>query len=422
MSTDFNGGKRLKILLASRSVLQLKQTSQMLNRIRDCLVVPVVDVRAAIQHISQDQPDLIITDWTLEHLTAAELLQAIRTRTTWKEIPVIVCLDEISARLSVQAKNLGANNILTKPLSQILLSRTIAEIFPSGGGKKKDSTIINPSEIRAKLSRIDSLAPLSALAKSILAISNDPHSSAKNLAEEVKRDQSLTAKILQIVNSAFYGFHRQIGNIDHAIVVMGFDEVVNIALAASLLHFCENGRNFLFDRDKFWLHSIGSAYIARALSRYTDEVISKDAFVVGLLHDFGKVAMRQHFRDVFYRILAEAARRKQPLHHVSLELADIEHGEVGAMVADSWNLPIPLVNAIKYHHTPEQAGIEEKEVHLAHLANIFCHWNKIGKSGNTVPDDPSRISLKALGIEGIDLDEVWKSLKIDAQMVRSTIG
>ncbi len=420
MNSD--GKLRLKVLLTGKSEYKLQQMSRMLLRIKDCVISSVVSVRAALQQISQDQPDLILTDWHLEDHTAAELLQAVNTRDKWKEIPVIVCLDEMSAKLTVQSKNLGAATVLTRPISQITLSKTIVELFPGSKSQGKDNLIADPTDIRDKLSRIGTLAPLSALAKSIMDISNDPRSSARNLADEIKKDQSITAKILQIVNSAFYGFHREIGNVDHAIVVMGFDEVVNIALAASLLQFYENGRNFLFDRDKFWLHSLGSAYIARGLSRFANEVLSKDAFVVGLLHDFGKVAMRQHFRDIFYKIIAEAARRKQPLHHVSLELADIEHGEVGALVADSWDLPVPLVKAIRYHHTPESAGLDEKEVHIAHLANILCHRNDIGKSGNTVPDDPSPISLRALGIAEEDLDEVWKSLKIDANLVRSTLG
>jgi putative nucleotidyltransferase with HDIG domain len=419
MSSDSRS--QLYILLTGKSSLDLLQTGRMLNRIRSCSVDILPSVRATLRYISDTPPDLVITDYQLEDHTAVELLQAVKTRREWQEIPIIVCIDKFSSLLKTRVSNLGATSVLTKPLNQITMSRMLAELFPRRERQASGQLITNPDDIRAKLLQIRTLAPLSSLAKNILEIGRDPKSSAHNLAEEIKKDQSLTAKILQIVNSAFYGFHREIGNVDHAIVVMGFDEVIGVALAASLLQFYENGRNFLFDRDKFWLHSLGTAYIARALSRYSNGVIAKDAFVVGLLHDFGKVAMRQHFRDLFYKIIAEAARRKQPLHHVSLELANIEHGEIGALVAESWDLPEPLVKAIKHHHTPHLVRLEDKEVHLAHLANIFCHINQIGKSGNTVPDDPSPLSLKALGLEALTMEEIWASLKLDAELVRTAL-
>ena len=413
--------RQLYILLTGKSTMDLLQTSRMLGRIRDCNVDIISSVRTALRNISENPPDLIITDFQLEDHTALELLQAVKTRREWQQIPIIVGFDKFSAQLKAQAMSLGAMNVLTKPFSQITLSKLLVELFPVSDRGDNQHLIVNPADIRAKLSNIKTLAPLSTLAKNILEISHDPKSSARDLAGEIKKDQSLTAKILQIVNSAFYGFHREIGNVDHAIVVLGFDEVIGIALAASLLQYYENGRNFLFDRDKFWLHSLGAAYIARALSQFADSVISRDAFVLGLLHDFGKVALRQHFRDVFYKIIAEAARRKQPLHHVSLELADIEHGEIGGLVAESWDLPVPLVKAIKYHHTPHMVKSEDKEVHLAHLANIFCHIQQIGKSGNTVPDDPSPLSLKALGLENMSMEEIWEALKIKAELVKSAL-
>jgi len=277
------------------------------------------------------------------------------------------------------------------------------------------------TKIRSLLSTIKILAPLPSLVKSIMEISSDPHSSAQHLADEVKKDQSLTAKILKIVNSAYYGFHREIGNVDHAIVVLGFDEVMNITQAACIIQAYQDGKDNLFDREKFWIHAIGTAYIAVALSRHIPEVISKDAFVVGLLHDFGKVILHQHFRDIFIKAVTEASIQKRPLHEVTFEMADIEHAEIGGLVAESWNFPAALADAIRYHHTPDLAGRHQYEVHIAHLANVFCHRARIGESGNPVPDKPDPGSLKALGFEGKELDKVWESLKIDAPNIRNIL-
>ena len=412
---------KLDVLLISGSALFANQIRQMFGRIRNCDIQHKTSIHTALQFIIQNKPNLIITDWRIGTHTASELLQAMRTNSDWKRIPVIVALDEPSEDLFRKAKALGAAQIFTKPFNQNVLSRVLAELFPITKDQERSNDSINYNEIRLKLESIGTLAPLPALAKKIMEILRDPNSSAQDLAEEIKKDQSITVKILKIVNSAYYGFHREIGNVDHAIVVLGFDEVMNIAQAVCLMRAFETESSDVFDREKFWVHSLGTAYVARALSRRTKDVASKDAFVIGLLHDFGKVILNQHFREAFQEMIVTAASQQRPLHQVCREFAGIDHSEIGGMVAEDWNLPVPLVRAIRYHHYPGKVDKNEAEIHLAHMANVFCHQYGIGSSGNTVPDEPDYISLMSLGIEDEKLDEVWDSLEIDPQQMRSIL-
>jgi putative nucleotidyltransferase with HDIG domain len=277
------------------------------------------------------------------------------------------------------------------------------------------------SNIRAQLPGIDKLAPLPLMVRTVMEIINDPHSSARSLSDVIKRDQSLTAKILQIVNSAYYGFYREIGNIDHAVVILGFNEITNITLAACIIQTYRNGQNPYFSREQFWTHTLGAAYVARGLRAYIPEIISKDAFVIGLLHDIGKVVLDQHFKEGFIRALEMAADQKRSLHEVCRELLDIDHAEIGGEVAEKWNLPVPLVNAIRGHHMPGLAGQNDYCVHLAHLANYFAHRLGIGASGNPAPDEPHPESLKVFGFDGKDLDAVWGSLNIDAGALKQIL-
>jgi len=412
---------KLDVLLISESALFANQIRQMFGRIRNCDIQHKTSIHKALQFIIQNKPNLILTEWRIGTHTASELLQTMRTNKDWKGIPVIVALDEPSRDLYSRAKALGAIQIFTKPFNQNVLSRVLAGLFPITPHREKSKDSINYNEIRLKLESIGTLAPLPALATKIMEILSDPNSSARDLAEEIKKDQSITAKILKIVNSAYYGFQREVGNVDHAIVVLGFDEVMNIAQAVCLMRAFETESSDVFDRDKFWVHSLGTAYIARALSRRAKDVIFKDAFVIGLLHDFGKVILYQHFKEAFQEMIRTAESQQRPLHQVCHELAGIDHSEIGRIIAESWNLPVQLVRAIRYHHCPEKADKNEMGIHLAHMANFFCHKYEIGSSGNTVPDEPDYISMLSLGIEDENLDEVWDSLEIDPQRMRSIL-
>ncbi|MFC2150801.1 HDOD domain-containing protein [Calditrichota bacterium] len=259
------------------------------------------------------------------------------------------------------------------------------------------------------------------LVQDVLAICSDPKASVRQLAERVKVDEALSSRILRIVNSAYYGFHREIGNVDHALVVLGFEEVKNIALAACIIHAYPYESDRVFNREKFWMHSLCTAYTARALRKYVPEIISQDAFVIGLMHDFGKVVLSQLFHNHFIRSVTEAGKQNRSLHQVELEFADLNHAEVGGRVCEGWELPPALTRAVEFHHNPEEAYAHEYSIHLAHLANYFSHRANIGNSGNPVPDNVSLVSINAFGIQNEDLDEVWQSLGVDTDAIRTMI-
>jgi putative nucleotidyltransferase with HDIG domain len=242
-----------------------------------------------------------------------------------------------------------------------------------------------------------------------------------DLRSAIEKDQSLTAKLLKTVNSAYYGFHRKVGNVDRAIVVLGFNEIINLTLAACIIQEYNGSEDRVFNHQQFWIHALGAAYIARTLAARRPELNAKDAFVIGLLHDFGKVALDQHFHKLFADIITAAAREHRPLHGVESERLFIDHAEIGAIIAESWKLPQPLVKAIQYHHSPELGHGHPQEIALAHLANYYCHNHQIGNSGNPAPDKPRPECLAVLGIAERDLEEVWQLLGIDEIQLRTLL-
>ncbi len=269
------------------------------------------------------------------------------------------------------------------------------------------------ADIRGALDSIEHLAPFPKIVQRILDITNDETSSAKDLSRCIKEDMSLTARILRIVNSAYYGFSRTIGNIEHAIVILGFNEVVNIAMALILTRQYPGGRNTLLDKEQFWMHSVCTGYMARTLSKQVRSISAEDAFVAGLLHDIGKVVLDQFFPEELEQALQYARENKVSLRQASLKLLDIDHTEVGTRVAEHWELPLTLVQAIQYHHDPEHAPEDRLMPYVAHVANGMVHNKKVGDSGNPVPDSISQVALEKLHLADTSLDDVWEAAKLD---------
>ena len=416
-------GDKPDIWIVGKSSRFTHEIARMLNTILECLITERGNFDEALESISEQLPDLILIDLVAKDLSAVEFVKILHlSGKKQAKIPLILFHPQKFDPTVLRETGIEVINLVKKPVDEDELYDLLVQLFPQHEKEQDMKSMVRRAKIKEKLKYIEKLVPLPSTVKTIMEIANNPRSSARDLAEEVKKDQSLTGKILRIVNSAYYGFHREIGNVDHAIVVLGFEEVMNIAQAACLLQFFTGDNESLFNRNKFWVHALGAAYIARALSRYTPEIIPKDAFVIGLLHDFGKVVLDQHFNKIFSGIIAEAEKCNKPLHQVCYEITGTDHAEIGANVADNWNLPVQLVKSIRYHHSPELTGIQEKGVHLAHLSNVFCHRYKIGMSGNVVPDKPSVGSLRALGIERKDLDEVWKSLQIDPEHIKSILS
>ena len=277
------------------------------------------------------------------------------------------------------------------------------------------------NHIRRKINQISTLAPLPLVIQAVMEISEDPSSSAASLGKVIKKDQTLTAKILKIVNSAYFGFYRRISNIDQAIVILGFDEIKNITIATSLMTAFNVNFNYVLNREGFWMHSLGAAFIARSLCSTRLELNAEDAFVVGLTHDIGKLVLLQNFNQAYSLVIFNSAEHIVSLPKVEKEMINIDHAEIGGALTENWKLPRHLVRAIELHHAPEKAEQDESYVHIAHLANYFCHKYEIGKSSNPVPDEVSPHSLKALGLRKDQLEEIWGKIKIDQAFIRDML-
>jgi HD-like signal output (HDOD) protein len=241
-------------------------------------------------------------------------------------------------------------------------------------------------QFKKKLMAIKEISTLPQVMIRIMEIITDENSSASDLADEIANDTSLTAKILKMVNSAYYGFYREIVKVSDAVVVLGFNEIRRLSLAISVLDMFGPG-NRAEHRLRFWNHSFGCAAMSDIVAKERG-IFDRGAFTAGLLHDIGKAVLDQHFPSMFSAVQACMRERLLKAHEAENLLFDFDHADVGYWLSERWNLPVSLSEAIHCHHRPESAEQTPELATLVHLAdglvNEFMELKAAGLSVTVV--------------------------------------
>lgn len=267
-------------------------------------------------------------------------------------------------------------------------------------------------DIRLGIRNIKNLPTLPVIVSRILEVADDSGSSANELAELVARDMSVSAKVLNLANSAFYGFSRRITTIPQAVVVLGFDTVRSLALSVSVFDtLSKNSDEVSFDREAFWIHSIGCGTASRLIAKELGYRDTGTFFVAGLLHDLGKVILDTYFSEQYAEVVEEMVEEERSALDAETDILDIDHAEVGAWLATRWKFPEILVTPIAAHHNLMAAQEEfVKEALVVHLANILTKRAGIGLCYESSIPDPSGEVEKELKLSSAQIAKIEKDL------------
>jgi len=214
----------------------------------------------------------------------------------------------------------------------------------------------------ALLESIDRLPVMPAVASRVLAFDDDVVS-VMELSQVVSSDPALTVALLKVANSAYYGFARELSTVREAVMLLGFKQVRQVAVGASMMHAWTGARreNDGFDLDLFWGHSMAVAVMAETAARKFNAARPEEAFTAGVVHDMGVLAVRKAYPAEFALAVQQARRRGGPLCDAELEFLGFTHAQVGAALAERWELPARLVDAVGRHHdallTPANDGL-----------------------------------------------------------------
>ena len=264
--------------------------------------------------------------------------------------------------------------------------------------------------------KIEELPTLPAVIPKLLSLMDNPKSSAADVTEIISHDPALTAKLLKVANSAYYGFPAKISDLKHAVALLGFNLVKSLAISIGVIKNLPRGKqSAYFSASGLWLHSLVVATVMQDMGRrfYSRNDNHDYLFIIGLLHDLGKVVLDQFFPESFNEVLEKAnAGEHVKLHQVEREVIGIDHCEVSAMLLTRWKFPQKIVQPIAWHHRQEVlTGGSRKDAVLLRIANVVAQEFGLGKDGNSRSNPLRSGDLEIIGAGEEDLLAIKTSLQ-----------
>lgn len=284
------------------------------------------------------------------------------------------------------------------------------------------SVAANSARLRRIAEGILDLPTLPTVVAKIVELVDNPRTNASTLARLISSDPALTARMLKLANSAYYGFPRRIGTINLAIVVLGFNTVRDLAISASLVerfNLAYEGGDLQTD---FWEHSVCTAVAARMVQRLGPAGAVGEAFVAGLLHDIGRLIIARYLPDEFERVRKETETSQRSLWNVELEVLGMSHSEVGGLLCRRWNLPEPISDAVTWHHLPLQRRDSDPLTCIVHFSEYLAH--RMGRN----PHQEGRLQPLEEGVASAlelrrnaagEADMVWYLERFQEEMERA---
>ena len=210
---------------------------------------------------------------------------------------------------------------------------------------------------------------------------NNPKKSMADIAKIIREDPGLTARLLRIVNSAFYNFPSRVETISQAVTIVGTQQLSALALATSVMNMFKGIPQELVSMDSFWRHSVGVGLAARVLATYRREPNAERFFVAGMLHDIGRLVLYTKISDQARDAIVAAKTNKVLLYEAEKESLGFTHAVIGGVLLQTWKLPTSLEEVVMFHHNPTASTRFPVETAIIHLADIVAHSMGLGSSG-----------------------------------------
>ncbi len=252
---------------------------------------------------------------------------------------------------------------------------------PSFSSEALDKDNLRIADIRENLNQQEVKLPeIPEIVFELNDILSDPLSTADNLAQVVAKSPSLTAALLRIVNSSFYGLSSRIDTISRAVTIIGTREISSLALVICTLSVFKNIPREILDMRSFLKHSFACGLIARMLAANKDISETEQLFVAGLLHDIGRVIIYKYFPEQAKALLMRCMEQEKILHREEITLLGCTHTDISRYLLGKWNFPPVLEENIFFHHNPMSAG-DPLKASIIHLADIMANGLGMGTSG-----------------------------------------
>ncbi|RVU43353.1 HDOD domain-containing protein [Rubrivivax rivuli] len=278
---------------------------------------------------------------------------------------------------------------------------------PAAEAATASSLTVSTAALQA---RVAQLPPLPEAVLAMVATLDSGSARLDDVAELLQRDQALTARVLRLANSAFYGVPGRVASVHDAVNLIGLRSLRSLVATAALTQQFACPRSSGFDLGVFWRHTVAAAFAARTLAaaRGLDEEM---AYTAGLLHDVGRLALAAHFPQAHAALLQATRAAGRGGRRLERQLIGTDHAEIGAIVAEHWHLPNPVVVVIARHHHPPETAEACTLVDVIHVADALAH--ALGFRHDETPQPP-RVTPGAwqrVGLERLPFEEIFTQVE-----------
>jgi len=354
----------------------------------------------ALKALEKELVDVIITDLYMPGIDGTALLNEVRSR--YPTVFRFVLSGEAKPEIMLEAARL-AHQYLSKPCETALLHKTIVETIA------RLSTIKNP-EIAKTISQLEGVPSRQASLAEFLHLLNDNTVSLEEIAASLRKDPGLSARLLKLANSSYFGHSGSVGCLDDAIGLLGMDMVVSMAATHKLFSVAPPPSASNMNLDALWEHCVYVSTLVRKISYKlkVPQAISREAGTAALLHDIGKLVLAYAAPTGVAAALTRAAADHMPAWQAEYFVLGNHHAEIGGCLLKLWGLPSGVVEAVSMHHTPHRSTEDRiGPATLVHIADTLAHVGT--NDGATTCFDGAH--LKTLNLPE-DLD-YWLGLVID---------
>lgn len=275
---------------------------------------------------------------------------------------------------------------------------------------------MTPEQRIHKLERhVSSMPALPVTVSKVVEIANSPDTSPIDLNKIISLDPVLMARVLKLINSAYYGLNTKVNSLVRAIIMLGINTVKNLALSSSVLDRLGDRSQFqALDPQGFWRHSLAVGVISKMIARKRSVPSGKleEYFIAGLLHGIGKIPMNNVLSDDYVAAMEVAERGKMPIYSAERKVFGFDNTFIGVKIGEAWSLGNAILDTIKFQNRPDEYTESYDDiVNTIHVAIYFAGLAEIGFAGDKYPARPSDHALERLGIDTSYLDEIEEEVE-----------
>jgi len=263
---------------------------------------------------------------------------------------------------------------------------------------------LTPQELVGGVVRLVSLPEVCIRVNEML---DDPSYNATDIGRVISQDASLTARLLKIVNSAFYGYQSRIETVSRAVTVIGLRELRGLVLAASAVESFAKLPNDVLNMVNFWRHSVYCGVVAQQIAQHCNVLHSERLFVAGLLHDIGKLVITNKMPKEAREVAERVKKKKKFDYEIENQIMGFDHAEVGGELLKEWSMPEALFTAVNYHHRPQASMTSEMEVCIVNIANIMTIKAEHGVEANDMVPPFEDYVWNVTGLTEAELEPIY---------------